>query len=73
MTIEFTFSKVISSGYNLLIDIHSWIKIGFSISYENEKISLHKPEVYFYSIDILDIDIMYKTISHVFDYNDEIL
>lgn len=33
----------------------------------------HKPEVYFYSIDILDIDIMYKTISHVFDYNDEIL
>ena len=36
----------------------------------------HKPEVYFYSIDILDFNIyivMYKVISHVFDYNDEIL
>ena len=63
----------ISSGYNLLIDIHSWIKIGFIISNENEKMYFHKPKVYFYSIDILDINIMYKTISHVFDYNDEIL
>ena len=66
----------ISSGYNLLIDIHSWIKIGFSISYENGKMYFHKPEVYFYSIDILDFNIyivMCKMISHVFDYNDEIL